>query len=540
MAPDSASGRSVVVSLARAGACLSLAGLFMLGTNDSLQNASAEGDTRTLSFHHVHTGEDVTITFKRNGRYDDAALKKLDWFMRDWRKEKSTRMDPHLFDLLWEAYREVGATQPIDVVCGYRSPETNSMLRRRSNGVAQFSQHISGQAMDFFIPGVPLEKIREVGLRLQRGGVGFYPTSGSPFVHMDTGTIRHWPRMTHDQLVKVFPDGRTVHVPSDGQPLRGYTLALADVERRGGRPSETSLEAAREAGVVSASRTRNFFARLFGRGKDADESNEDSSATSDTTTTTKDTRAPVAVASVTAPKPKAVSVETIVPLPTARPGSTLVASAETKPSAVGAVAVKPASHSFVTASLGANLFDNRGYWRGAIQNGPDLPAAVTASPKYQTASLDPTSTGTTALAYAAEPGSAKPAQPTRPMGTRAMQQPAEAAVLPSQGNTTVVEKAALTAASADPAINSPWLRAAMLTPSVTTHMSATRIGAVDMRPLQELIYKPSQSLALSFSRDPNLGLAASRFSGPAIVFLATTTFTTQATAAFAMHTTAFR
>ena len=243
----------------------------MLGTNDSLQNASAEGDTRTLSFHHVHTGEDVTITFKRNGRYDDAALKKLDWFMRDWRKEKSTRMDPHLFDLLWEAYREVGATQPIDVVCGYRSPETNSMLRRRSNGVAQFSQHISGQAMDFFIPGVPLEKIREVGLRLQRGGVGFYPTSGSPFVHMDTGTIRHWPRMTHDQLVKVFPDGRTVHVPSDGQPLRGYTLALADVERRGGRPSETSLEAAREAGVVSASRTRNFFARLFGRGKDADE-----------------------------------------------------------------------------------------------------------------------------------------------------------------------------------------------------------------------------------------------------------------------------
>ena len=64
----------------------------MLGANDALQNASAEGDTRTLSFHHVHTGEDITITYKRNGRYDDAALKKLDWFMRDWRKEKSTRM----------------------------------------------------------------------------------------------------------------------------------------------------------------------------------------------------------------------------------------------------------------------------------------------------------------------------------------------------------------------------------------------------------------------------------------------------------------
>ena len=508
----------------------------MLGANDALQNASAEGDTRTLSFHHLHTGEDITITFKRNGRYDDAALKKLDWFMRDWRKEKSTRMDPHLFDLLWEAYREVGATQPIDVVCGYRSPETNSMLRRRSSGVAQFSQHINGQAMDFFIPGVPLEKVREVGLRLQRGGVGFYPTSGSPFVHMDTGTIRHWPRMTHDQLAKVFPDGRTVHIPSDGQPLRGYSLALADDERRGGRPTEPSLEAAREAGVFSGSRTRNFFARLFGRGKDSDESNEDSAPD----TAANDTRAPVAVASVIPPKPKAVAVETIVPLPTARPATNLVASGETKPSSVGAVVVKPASYSFVTASLGANLFDNRGYWRGAIQNGPDLPNAVTASTKYQTASLDPTSTGTTALAYAAEPGSSKPAQP-RPMGVRATQQPpAETAVVKSQGNTTIVEKPALTAASADPEINSPWLRAAMLTPSVTTHMSATRIGAVDMRPLQEMLYKPSQSLAMSFSNDPNLGLMANRFSGPAVVFLATTTFTTQSTAAFAMHTTAFR
>jgi hypothetical protein len=130
------------------------------------------------------------------------------------------------------------------------------------------------------------------------------------------------------------------------------------------------------------------------------------------------------------------------------------------------------------------------------------------------------------------------------MGTRAMQQPtqqpAEAAVVTSQGNTTIVEKPALTAASADPAINSPWLRAAMLTPSVTSHMSATRIGAVDMRPLQEMIYKPSQSLAMSFAGDPNPGLMANRFSGPAIVFLATTTFTTQSTAAFAMHTTAFR
>ena len=248
---------SYVLSMLRAGARLgiplSLAGFMLVGANDALQTASAEGDTRTLSFHHAHTGENITVTFKRNGRYDDAALKKLDWFMRDWRKEESVRMDPHLFDLLWETYREVGGKRPIEVICGYRAAGTNAMLRARSTGVAKNSNHVGGMAIDFAIPGVDLAKLREVGLRLQRGGVGFYPTSGSPFVHMDVGSVRHWPRMTHDQLVKVFPNGRTVHVPSDGQPLPGYALALAEVERRGSEPSNVSLAAARDAGIVTAS-----------------------------------------------------------------------------------------------------------------------------------------------------------------------------------------------------------------------------------------------------------------------------------------------
>jgi uncharacterized protein YcbK (DUF882 family) len=513
----------------RAGASLGLAGLFMLGANDALQNASAEGDTRTLSFHHVHTGEGITVTYKRNGRYDDDALKKLDWFMRDWRKEKSTRMDPHLFDLLWEAYREVGATQPIDVICGYRSPDTNSMLRRRSNGVAQNSNHITGHAMDFFIPGVPLEKIRAVGLRLQRGGVGFYPTSGSPFVHLDTGTVRHWPRMTHDQLVKVFPDGRTVHIPSDGHPLPGYALALADVERRGGMPSEMSLDAAREHGVITADAAatagkpkRSIFARLFGRGKDTDEVNEDPAP--------KQTRASVTVASVHVPKAKPVTVEHIVPLPTARPKDVAVASAT------------PAvpKQTFATASLGSNLFDNRGYWRGAVQPVANMPAAV-AGESYKTASAEPAATGSTALAYASE--AEPPARVSaRPMGSRVSSQvaaaPKEATVMPAQGNTTVVAKP-LATADAGSSRHDLWLRAAMLTPSVSDYMTATRLGAVDMRALQGLLHKPSMSVAMTFSTDPQHGLAATGFGGPAVVFVATMTFVTQSAAAvFPSQTTA--
>ena len=146
------------------------------------EDVVANGETRSISLMHMHTGETINITFKRNGSYDPEALKKLNWFLRDWRREEPTRMDPRLFDTIWLAYRDVGASEPIHVVCGYRAPETNAMLRRRSRGVAKFSQHTLGKAMDFYIPGVNLAKLRAAGLRLQRGGVGFYPTSGSPFV----------------------------------------------------------------------------------------------------------------------------------------------------------------------------------------------------------------------------------------------------------------------------------------------------------------------------------------------------------------------
>ena len=47
--------------------------------------------------------------------------------------------------------------------------------------------------------------------------------------------------------------------------------------------------------------------------------------------------------------------------------------------------------------------------------------------------------------------------------------------------------------------NSPWMRAAMLTPSVTAAMTVTRLGGNDPRLLQDLLYKPARSLAMGFS-----------------------------------------
>jgi uncharacterized protein YcbK (DUF882 family) len=230
-------GSSALRPLATAG----VTALFVCAVSENLQSVVANGDTRTLSFHHIHTDERVTVTFKKNGKYDEAALKQLNQFLRDWRNDDVTNMDPHLFDLLWEIHRETRAKGPVTIISAYRSPQTNSMLRARGRGVARFSQHMSGKAIDFFIPDVDLAVLREMGMRLQRGGVGYYPTSGSPFIHVDTGGVRHWPRVSPEHLARIFPDGKTVHIASDGKQLQGFMLAKAEIEARGSRPGTVAL-----------------------------------------------------------------------------------------------------------------------------------------------------------------------------------------------------------------------------------------------------------------------------------------------------------
>ncbi len=249
----------------------------LITISNSTQTVVANGDTRTLSMLHKHTGEQILVTFKRNGRYDQDALNKLNWFLRDWRRDEPTRMDPHLFDVVWEVYRSVGAQSQIHVVSAYRSAGTNAMLRRRSRAVAQQSRHITGQAMDFYIPGASMTRVREAGMLLQRGGVGFYPGSANQFVHMDTGSVRHWPKVSRDYLARLFPDGRTVHIPADGRPLAGFDTALAMVRSRGGTASRFYNSRADESatfdddsergGVIrQRGNSMGLFAGLFGGG----------------------------------------------------------------------------------------------------------------------------------------------------------------------------------------------------------------------------------------------------------------------------------
>jgi len=100
-------------------------------------------------------------------------------------------MDRRLFDILWEVYRDVDGKKPIQIISAYRSPATNAMLRRRSSGWPASASTCSATPWISFIPEVPLEQVRAAGLRLQRGGVGFYrPRDRLSFIS-DTGSIRH-------------------------------------------------------------------------------------------------------------------------------------------------------------------------------------------------------------------------------------------------------------------------------------------------------------------------------------------------------------
>ncbi|MEZ0171308.1 DUF882 domain-containing protein [Microvirga sp. TS319] len=215
----------------------------------------AEGETRTLSFVHTHRQDSLTITFRKNGQYDEQALTQLNWFLRDWRNDKPARMDPRLFDVLWEVYQESGSRQPIHIISSYRSPETNSALRARSSGVAENSQHMLGKAMDIRLPDVSTERLREVAMRLQYGGVGYYASSN--FVHVDTGNVRAWPRMSQQQLARLFPDGKTAHLPANGKPLPGYEQARVEIASRNAALAQQASAGGGSIGTV--------LANVFGR-----------------------------------------------------------------------------------------------------------------------------------------------------------------------------------------------------------------------------------------------------------------------------------
>jgi len=191
--------------------------LLLCLSGDYLLGQSGRG--RVISIYNIHTKETLTVTYKRNGQYIPSALKKVNHVMRDWRRNESRVMRKDLIDLMWEVHNQLGSQKPIYLISGYRSQKTNNKLRKTRGGQARRSRHILGMAADVHFPDVPIRELRDSALIRQKGGVGYYPTSGLPFVHMDVGRVRHWPRVSRPQLARLFPSGRSKHIPRDGRPL---------------------------------------------------------------------------------------------------------------------------------------------------------------------------------------------------------------------------------------------------------------------------------------------------------------------------------
>ena len=204
---------------ARYRASAAAAAVFALAVLVSAAAGAADGPTRTLTLYNIHTKETVTAAYKKDGKFVPAEMEKINWIMRDWRRDETTTMDPGLIDLLWEMHSELGSKEPIHIISGYRSRTTNDMLRRTVGGQASQSRHILGKAADVHFPDVPLKKLRYSALVQEKGGVGYYPTSAIPFVHVDIDRPRSWPRLPRAELALLFPNGRTQHLAADGGPI---------------------------------------------------------------------------------------------------------------------------------------------------------------------------------------------------------------------------------------------------------------------------------------------------------------------------------
>jgi uncharacterized protein YcbK (DUF882 family) len=165
-----------------------------LGVFAALGSAPALARTsyapRSLALDNVHTGERLRATYWERGEYLPDALDEINRILRDYRTDEAIDMDIRLLDLLHVLRATVGSRRPFEILSGYRSPATNAALLEEGYGVAEHSFHIVGKAIDIRLSDRSTSALRRAATRLQRGGVGYYPSSG--FVHVDVGPVRHW------------------------------------------------------------------------------------------------------------------------------------------------------------------------------------------------------------------------------------------------------------------------------------------------------------------------------------------------------------
>ena len=147
-------------------------------------------EPRRLRFYHTHTGEKLDVVYHEGSSYLPDAMAELNRVLRDHRSGEVTDMDAGLLDFLHAAQQRLGSSGTYEIISAYRSPKTNEMLRRQGHGVAKRSMHLQGKAIDVRLTDASTRDLRDAGIELARGGVGYY--SKSNFVHLDTGRVRRW------------------------------------------------------------------------------------------------------------------------------------------------------------------------------------------------------------------------------------------------------------------------------------------------------------------------------------------------------------
>ena len=151
---------------------------------------AASVPTRRIVLHNTHTLESLSVDYCQDGRYFGPALTAVNQVLRDHRNGAVHPIDPALLDVLHAAAGHCDRDAEFEVISGYRSPESNAAMHARSSGVAAKSLHMEGRAIDVRLVGCDLARLRDAGLALGGGGVGYY--RGSQFVHLDTGRVRAW------------------------------------------------------------------------------------------------------------------------------------------------------------------------------------------------------------------------------------------------------------------------------------------------------------------------------------------------------------
>lgn len=150
------------------------------------------GDIRRLKMYSRRTGESLDVIYWIEGDYIKDALTEVNWFMRDWRRDESRAIDTRTVDIIAATQQLLNTSTPFLMLSGYRTAETNALLRKRSRSVAKKSLHIKGQAADLRMQGKSVRQVARAAASCAAGGVGRY--SRSNFVHIDCGEKRLWGR----------------------------------------------------------------------------------------------------------------------------------------------------------------------------------------------------------------------------------------------------------------------------------------------------------------------------------------------------------